>query len=165
MEINPQDTAAHIIRLAADPASPADGDVWYNTTTNTFRKRQNGIISDLDTTGAAGAPVDAGYLVGATNPDLTAERVVTDTATVTWDLTVGGQAKANVPDAGITYAKIQDVAAASRLLGRGSAAGAGDVQEITIGANLTLSGTELSATGGGSGLTHPQVMSRVALRY
>ena len=35
---------------SADPASPANGQLWYNSTTATFRKRQNGVTSDLDTT-------------------------------------------------------------------------------------------------------------------
>ena len=33
---------------SADPASPIDGQLWYNSTTGTFRKRQNGVTSDLD---------------------------------------------------------------------------------------------------------------------
>jgi hypothetical protein len=45
----------------------------------------------------------------------------------------------------VTYAKLQDVSAAARLLGRGSAAGAGDPEELTIGAGLSLAGTVLSA--------------------
>jgi hypothetical protein len=49
----------------------------------------------------------------------------------------------------VALANIAAAAAASRLMGRGSAAGAGDFQELTIGAGLTISGTELSATGGG----------------
>lgn len=34
---------------SADPASPADGQLWYNSTTDTFRKHQNGVTSDLGT--------------------------------------------------------------------------------------------------------------------
>lgn len=49
----------------------------------------------------------------------------------------------------LLYAKVQNVSAAARLLGRGSAGGAGPMQEITIGAGLSLSGTTLSATGSG----------------
>jgi len=45
--------------------------------------------------GGGGAPVNAEYLVGAANVTLTAARVVTNTATETWDLSTPGQAKAN----------------------------------------------------------------------
>lgn len=66
---------------------------------------------------------------------------VTGTGTGSFAATVGANA--------ITYAKMQDVSAASKLLGRGSAAGAGDPQEITVGAGLSMTGTTLSASGGG----------------
>jgi len=45
----------------------------------------------------------------------------------------------------VTFAKFQNITA-SRLLGRGSAAGSGDMQHITVGAGLSLSGTELSSS-------------------
>ena len=56
-----------------------------------------------------------------------------------------------ITDGAVTYAKMQDVSAASRFLCRGSASGSGDVQECTFGSGLSLSGTQLTATGGGGG--------------
>ena len=52
----------------------------------------------------------------------------------------------------VTYAKMQNVSAASRLLGRGDSA-AGDPQEITLGAGLAMTGTTLSSSGGGGSMT------------
>lgn len=43
----------------------------------------------------------------------------------------------------VTYAKMQNVSAASRLIGRGSASGSGDPQEIDFDASLSMSGTTL----------------------
>lgn len=48
----------------------------------------------------------------------------------------------------VTYAKMQDVSAASKLLGRGDG-GAGTVQELSLGAGLSVAGTTLSASGSG----------------
>ena len=48
----------------------------------------------------------------------------------------------------LPFANLVQASAASRIVGRGSAAGAGDFEEITIGANLTMTGTTLSADAG-----------------
>lgn len=51
----------------------------------------------------------------------------------------------------LPYANLTPAAAASRLLGRGAGAGAGDWQEVSLGTNLSMSGTTLNASGGGGG--------------
>lgn len=140
------------------------------------------------------APLDAPYITSAAHALFTAERVLTDTATVTWDFATAGQARANatVPpgydnemaqdavggilvdtatidlvyndttpsitaaviagsigttqltDDGVTFAKFQNITSA-RLLGRTTAA-AGNVEELTVGAGLSLSAGVLSST-------------------
>lgn len=70
---------------------------------------------------------------------------------LTGDVTASGPGSvaATIANDAVTYAKMQNVSAASRLLGRGSAGGSGDVQELTIGSGLSLSGTTITATGSG----------------
>lgn len=70
------------------------------------------------------------------------------------DITVSGSGSTwTIDNDAVTYAKIQNVSAASKLLGRGDAS-SGDVQEITVGSGLTMTGTTLSASGGG-GASYP----------
>jgi hypothetical protein len=47
----------------------------------------------------------------------------------------------------LPLANLTAASAASRLLGRGSASGAGDFQEVDLGTGLTMSGTTLAASG------------------
>ncbi len=127
--------------------------------------------------GGGGAPTGASYVTLGLDGTLSAERVltagtgisvtdggangnVTIAATsggsginqLTGDVTAGpgvGSQAATIPNDTVTYGKIQNVSAASRLLGRGSAGGSGDVEELTISTGLTLTGTTLTATGTG----------------
>lgn len=117
----------------------------------------------------ASAPTNADYLVKTANGSLSAERVVTDNTSITFDWATAGVVKASraaltgdvtanananattIANDAVTYGKMQNVSAASRLLGRGSASGSGDPEEITLGTNLTITGTTLSAAGSSGG--------------
>jgi hypothetical protein len=61
------------------------------------------------------------------------------------DITVSSSGAAwAIDNDAVTYAKMQNVSAASKLLGRGDS-GAGDPQELTLGTGLSMSGTTLNA--------------------
>lgn len=68
----------------------------------------------------------------------------------------GGTALTIVNDA-VTYAKIQNVSV-SKLLGRGDS-GSGDPQEITLGTNLSITGTTINASSGATERTQRSVTS------
>jgi len=94
------------------------------------------------TPAAIGAPSGSGTSTGSNTGD--------QTITLTGDVTGSGTGSfaATIANNAVTYAKMQDVSAASKLIGRGDS-GSGDPQEITIGSGLAMTGTTLSATGGG----------------
>lgn len=91
---------------------------------------------------AVGAMVDSSLVYVDATPLLTR-------AALTGDVTASqGSNVTTVANDAVTYAKMQNVSAASKLLGRGDS-GSGDPQEITLGAGLSMSGTTLNASGNG----------------
>lgn len=101
------------------------------------------------TSSGSGAPTTVDYLVKTADAGLSAERVVTDTTSITVDWSTAGQAKfqraaltgdvtasansnaTTIANDAVTYAKMQNVSADTRILGRAVGAGAGDVTELT----------------------------------
>ena len=70
---------------------------------------------------------------------------VTSTGTAT-SITDGAVNTAAIADSAVTYAKIQNVSANARLLGSGAAGIGLPPAELTLGNNLSMTGTTLSAT-------------------
>lgn len=131
-------TAAEAAILPIDLASEATGVLpvaHYATGTPTGSKfvRDDGTLQ-----------VPAGTGITALTSDVTAAGT--------------GSVAATIANDAVTYAKMQNVSAASKLLGRGDS-GSGDVQELTLGSNLSMSGTTLSATGSTSALLGVQVIT------
>lgn len=93
-------------------------------------------LLSLQSSSSGGAPVGASYVTTTANATLTGERLLTAGSNIT--ITDAG------PNSTVTV-DLTPSASASRLLGRGSAS-SGDWEPITLGTNLTMSGTTLNAT-------------------
>ncbi len=74
-------------------------------------------------------------------------------ADLTGDVTTSGTVAATIANAAVTYAKIQNVSASSKLIGSSDSGSGAPPSEITLGTNLSMSGSTLNAAGGGSGTT------------
>ena len=96
--------------------------------TNFFTANSNALIAVTGTGGGGGGS-------GVVTDDDYGDITVSGTGTL-WDINNNS----------VTYDEIQGITAASRLLGRGASGGAGNVQELTIGGSLTLTGTSLAVT-------------------
>lgn len=106
-----------------------------------------GIFGLLDTDGSH-------YLNITPGSNLSAERTFTlTTGDANRNLTMTGDATVSGTNTGDQFTSTT----ASKLLGRGDS-GAGAAQEITLGTGLTMTGTTLSASGGGSSQPVTQVV-------
>ncbi len=89
---------------------------------------------------------------------VTDESVMERSNGTTWHDVSAASALANDS---VTYAKMQNVSAASRVIGRGSAGGSGDPEEISLGTSQAMSATTIktyrtfgiTVDGGGSAVT------------
>lgn len=86
-----------------------------------------------------------------TNTDLSGD--VTTSGGVATTIANNAVTTAKIADANVTLAKIQNAAASSKLLGSGATGSGSAYTELTLGTNLSMSGTTLNATGGSGTVT------------
>ena len=113
-------------------------------------------------------PTTTPVLTVISAPKLDTGRTIAMTGDVAWtsaafdgsaNVTGTGTIQANavtttkINNAAVTLAKIQNAAANSKLLGSGAAGSGIPYAELTLGTNLSMSGTTLNATGGGGTVT------------
>lgn len=141
------------------------GKLWYLKTPPGFEIGVSAItITDLTAAGSGGAPTDAEYLVGALNGSLTQERLVTNTTTISWDVTTPGQAKANL----IQSVDIDNNARVAVAKNSGATVGTRRKLNLVEGTNVTLTVSDdvanekvdvtIAASGGGGGTTGTAVL-------
>lgn len=112
---------------------------------------------DLTLTLGAITPTSVAASGTVTGSNLSGTNTGNQTITLTGDVTGSGTGSfaATIANDAVTFAKFQNITTA-RLLGRATA-GSGDMEEITLGTNLSFTGTTLNAAGSGGTVTSVSV--------
>ncbi len=135
--MNLSDAILRSTRALQPAATSVGAGTLYFVTDELITERSDGAVwQSYSGSGSAGITALTGD-VTATGPGSVAATIAND-AVIT----------AKILNANVTLAKIVDISAASKLLGRGDS-GLGVPEEITLGTGLAMIGTTLSSSGGG----------------
>lgn len=136
-------TGSRVVKVWAtdmDVANPISGSITGNAATVTTNADLTGdVTSSGNSTTIAN---DAVTTVKILDANVTADKLASDAVTT-----------AKILNANVTLAKIANASANSKLVGSGAAGSGSAYTEITLGTNLTMSGTTLNAGGSASFVT------------
>ncbi len=125
---------------AADPATPSNGQLWYNSTTSKLRARQNGASVDV---------------IGGGTPGGTSGQIQYNNAGALAGLTINGDATLNagtgaltIANSAVTFAKMSNLAANS-IIGNNTGAAAAPVAltAAQVKSLLAITSAEVSGLG------------------
>lgn len=134
-----------IPHVAGNPGGVSNYDVWFDDTAGKLAVRAGGVTILVPLASELGG----GGLTQEQIEDFMA-LMIQDNSDLDWTYTDASSALvAVVKPNSITYAQLQDVSAAARILGRASGAGAGDPTELTAAQVRTILGTLDADTLGG----------------
>ncbi len=104
-------------------------------------------------TAGSGAPEVNTLATLKTDLGITGTNSGDQTITLTGDVTGSGTSSfaATIANSAVTLAKIANASASQRLVGAGSSGSGAAYSEISLGSNLSMSGTTLNAVAGGGG--------------
>lgn len=152
LQVNASGTGAASINIphGTAPTSPNNGDCW-TTTTGLFCRVSGSTVGPYGTGTGSGSVTTTGSPASGNLTKFSGVTSVTS-GDLSGDVATSGTLATTIANDAVTYAKIQNVSAASKLIGRGDS-GSGDPQEITLGSGLSITGTTLTASGGGGATT------------
>ncbi len=127
---------------SSDPGTGYNGEIYYNSTSNKFRKYENGAWSDLASGSLSGLTLNSQNLIVGNGSNVS----TTVDTTSTGDVTANSSTALTIKSAAVTNAKMANMA--NNTIKGNQSGSSGAPLDLTVSQVNTMLGTELSANKG-----------------